>query len=321
MAPQSVSDGACFASVAWHTQGLGTPDPPETSGLICAVNVSEGQDLDLITELADAAGRCLLDVHRDRHHHRSVVTLGSFDPEVLQQAVRELVARAVAAVDLRRHHGVHPRSGAVDVVPFVPLLGAGGRPAGPDDDLDAALVARQDFAVWAAQSLGLPCFFYGPERTLPDVRRRAFVTIFPDNGLTAPHRSAGWCAVGARPALVAFNVWLHSTDLGAARQIAAELRRPGIRALGFEVGDQVQVSCNLVDPYTIGPPEAMALVETMARARHVEVERAEIVGLAPAALLEHTPPELWASCDLSPQRTVEARLREAQRAGRYRSPA
>lgn len=272
-----------------------------------------------MADLADAAGGCLLDVHRDRHHHRSVLTLASFDAAVLQEAVRALAARAVHAVDLRLHHGVHPRSGAVDVVPFVPLFGSSGRPAGPEDDLGAALAARQDFARWAADALGLPCFFYGPERSLPEVRRQAFVTLSSDNGLAAPHPSAGWCAVGARPALVAFNIWLGSTDRDAASQIASELRRPGIRALGFAVGDQVQVSCNLVDPYNVGPLEVMALVETLAGARHLAVERAELVGLAPAALLDHTPAEQWARCDLSPQRTVEARLRESARAGRSRS--
>ncbi len=306
---QSASGDACCASVAWPTSEPVTADTSTAAGLACVVNVSEGQDEAVLADLSAAAGDCLLDVHRDWFHHRSVLTLGSLDPLVLQDAVRALAAKAVALVDLTAHHGAHPRSGAVDVVPFVPLLGADGRPAGPDDDLGTALAAREDFAGWAAQSLGLPCFFYGPERTLPELRRQAFAALSPDRGPTAPHRSAGWCAVGARPALVAFNVWLDSNDVDSARQIAAELRRPGIRALGFDVGGQAQVSCNLVDPYSVGPADVVTLVEAMAGTRHLAVERAELVGLVPARVLEHTPADQWARCDLGPERTVEARLR------------
>lgn len=338
---QSASGDACSASVVWPMSEPVTADTlpvaadtlpvaadtvpvaadtVTATGLACVVNVSEGQDEAVLADLSAAAGDCLLDVHRDWFHHRSVLTLGSLDPVVLQEAVRAVAARAVALVDLTAHRGVHPRSGAIDVVPFVPLLGAHSRPAGPDDDLGIALAAREDFASWAAQALGLPCFFYGPERTLPAIRRQAFVKISPDRGPPVPHPSAGWCAVGARPALVAFNVWLDTSDVDSARQIAAELRRPGIRTLGFDVGGQAQVSCNLVDPYSVGPADVVALVEAMARARHLAVERAELVGLVPARVLEHTPPDQWARCDLDPERTVEARLRHTTFGRRSRSP-
>ena len=162
-----------------------------------------GQRPDTILEIAACAGRALLDVHSDPWHHRSVLTLGGDDVEA---AARAVAAAAVDLLDLSDHEGAHPRLGVVDVVPFVPLprLG-GGRRRGADDDLGEALAARDRFARYAADELGVPCFFYGPERSLPEVRRRAFVTEAPDAGPAVPHPSAGAMCVGARPPLVAYN--------------------------------------------------------------------------------------------------------------------
>ena len=132
----------------------------------------------------------------------------------------------------------------LDVVPFVPL---------GDTPMSAAVAARDEFAGWAAEALGLPCFLYGPERSLPDVRRGAFLTLGPDVGPSAPHPSAGAAAVGARRVLVAYNLWLVEPDLETARRIASAIRGDGVRALGLAVGDEVQVSMNLVDPDRVGP--------------------------------------------------------------------
>ena len=252
------------------------------------MNVSEGRDQRVLAALTDAAGTDLLDVHVDPHHHRAVLTL------VGEEAPRRVAAVAVDRIDLRTHEGVHPRIGALDVVPFVALDGAT-----PADAVDA----RDRFCAWAGSALALPCFRYGDERSLPDVRRGAFTTLAPDCGPAAPHPSAGACAVGARPVLVAWNVWLAEADLDAARRAAAAVRGDGIRALGLRVGDRVQVSMNLLDPLRVGPADAWARV-----AAHVELAGAELVGLVPAAVLERTSAERWSQLDLAPDRTVEARL-------------
>lgn len=256
--------------------------------LECVINISEGRDRGVIDAVAASAGSDLLDVHTDPHHHRSVIT-------VVGEIAAHAVARAaVAHIDLRAHHGMHPRIGSLDVVPFVPLEGA---------TLDDAVAARDRFCSWAADELSLPCFIFGPERSLPDVRRLAFAGLTPDAGPTAPHPMAGAVAVGARPLLVAYNVWLTEPDLALARRIAREVRRPGIRTLGLAVGDRVQVSMNLVDPLAVGPAEATEAVAALA-----PVAGCELVGLVPRSVLDAIEPERWASLDLGEDRTIEARL-------------
>lgn len=267
--------------------------------LECVVNVSEGRDEAVIAALAEAAGASLLDVHVDAHHHRSVLTLAG---PAVETAVREVSRQAVARIDLRRHQGAHPRLGALDVVPFVPLGGS---------DLGPAIAARDRFAAWAAEELELPCFLYGPERTLPDVRRSAFVAAHPDVGPPRPHLTAGAAAVGARPVLMAYNLWLApGVGLGRAREVARLVRRPGVRTLGLAVGDAVQVSCNLTAPVDVGPDVAFDAVATL-----VPVARAELVGLVPSAVLGAIPEDRWAGLDLDPSRTIEARLERAGLSG------
>jgi glutamate formiminotransferase / 5-formyltetrahydrofolate cyclo-ligase len=269
--------------------------------LECVVNVSEGRRPEVLARMADAAAPCLLDVHRDADHHRSVFTLAGPAPE-LHGAVARLAAETVAGVDLRDHAGVHPRIGALDVVPWVAL---DGWPVA-DGPLAVALEARDDFARWAGDTLGLPCFLYGAERSLPEVRRTAWVSAWPDTGPKQPHPTAGAAAVGARPLMIAYNVWLAHPDLDWARRIAAELRGPSVRALGLQVGRDVQVSCNLIQPGVVGPEAVFDAVASRALPA-----RAELVGLLPAALLEPIPTHRWAELDLDRSRTIEARLEEA----------
>ena len=116
-----------------------------------------------------------------------------------------------------------------------------------------AIAARDAFATWLTSEHEVPCFVYGPERSLPDVRRHAFRDLAPDVGPASPHPTAGATAVGARHPLVAFNVWMASPDLAVAKQVAAAIRGPAIRALGLQVGDATQVSMNLVEPLVTGP--------------------------------------------------------------------
>jgi glutamate formiminotransferase/glutamate formiminotransferase/formiminotetrahydrofolate cyclodeaminase len=155
----------------------------------------------------------------------------------------------------------------------------------------------------------VPGFAYGPERTLPEVRRLAFRELAPDAGPPRPHPTAGAVAVGARGVLVAWNLWLAEPDLARARAVAAEVRSPEVRALGLAVGERVQVSLNLVDPETVGPAEAWDRV-----AARVPLAGAELVGLIPQAVLDRTDRARWRRLDLAPERTIEAQLamREAR---------
>lgn len=268
--------------------------------LECVVNVSEGRDGEVLAALAAAGGPSLLDVHTDAHHHRSVLTLAG---PAVEEAARAVVAEAVGRIDLRVHGGVHPRLGAADVVPFVPIDGA---------TMADALRARDAFARWLGDELGVPCFLYGPQRSLPDVRREAFRTLSPDTGPAVPHPTAGATAVGARGVLVAYNVWLApGAGVKEARRVAAAVRGPGIRTLGLDVGGRAQVSCNLVDPRATDPAAAFDSIAAAAADAGVGVDGAELVGLAPAAVLARIDPSRWARLDLDRSRTIEARLEQA----------
>jgi glutamate formiminotransferase len=260
--------------------------------LECVINVSEGRDSGLLADLSTAAGSPLLDVHSDRIHHRSVFTLASAEAGSVERSARALASRAVELLDIRRHEGIHPRLGVVDVVPFVPL---------GTDTLDEALEARGRFVTWFAEC-GVPCFEYGPERSLPEVRRRAFHDLLPSAGPDHLHETAGACCVGARPVLVAYNVVLEA-DVGAARVIARELRGPALRVLGMDLGGVGQVSFNLVSPLLIGPADVYDLV-----AARAPIARAELVGLLPAAVLRQIPATRWPELDLSDAATIEGRL-------------
>jgi len=260
--------------------------------LECVINISEGRDGAVIDAVAGAAGSDLLDVHTDPHHHRSVLTV------LGEAAARAVTAAAVERIDLRTHQGVHPRIGAVDVVPFVPLDAL---------TMTDAVAARDRFCTWAADTLELPCFAYGPERTLPEVRRGAWSTLVPTSGPDRPHPTAGAVAVGARPVLVAYNVWLADAEVDVARAIAAAVRRPGIRALGLAVGDRVQVSMNLVDPEALGPDVATDAVAELAEDQGATVDGCELVGLLPRSVLYAVAKPRWTELDLAEDRTIEAR--------------
>jgi glutamate formiminotransferase / 5-formyltetrahydrofolate cyclo-ligase len=286
--------------------------------LECVVNISEGRDPPLIAEVGAAAGRLLLDVHSDPDHHRSVLTLAGPEADVLE-GVQQVAAAAVARLDIGSHRGVHPRIGVLDVVPFVALRSGfrAGRLRLSEGPLDQAVRARDRFGAWAAAALELPAFLYGPERTLPDVRRRAWTDLRPDFGPAAPHPTAGAVAVGARPVLVAYNLWLTpGTSQAAAGQAATRVRGPGVRALGLVVGggERVQVSINLTEPARVGPGavhDAVAQALRDAGGDHPGIDRAELVGLLPAAVLAAEPRHRWPELGLHPEATIEARLESA----------
>lgn len=268
--------------------------------LECVVNVSEGRRIDVLADLARAVDPGhLLDVHVDPWHHRSVFTL------VGTEAPRQLTRRAVERLDLGGHDGAHPRVGVVDVVPFVPLGTA---------TMDEAVAARDDFATWLAAELDVPSFLYGPSayapgRSLPDIRRRAWRDLSPDVGPHRPHPTAGAVCVGARGPLVAYNIWLdEGADWSRATEVTSAIRSSHVRALTLRLGDRVQISMNLIDPTVVGPAEVYDSVEDLCTTRSLTIARAELVGLVPAAVLVHVPPDRWSRLDLDPRRTIEDRL-------------
>jgi glutamate formiminotransferase len=277
--------------------------------LECVVNVSEGRDETVLAALSASAGPALLDVHRDPHHHRAVLTLAGAADDVAG-AARSLATATVGLLDLRTHDGVHPRLGVLDVVPFVPYEPGHAAPS----DLTAAVAHRDDFARWLADELGVPSFLYGPlpggrNRTLPDIRREAFgptAGLTPDFGPARPDPRTGATAVGARRVLVAYNVWVSSLEV--ARLVAPRVRSPHVRALALAVGERAQVSCNLLEPDAYGPAQLYDAVAVLAAETGGAVEGAELVGLLPEVVLAAVPPARQPELGLSAEATVEFRL-------------
>jgi glutamate formiminotransferase len=271
---------------------------PADALLACVPNVSEGRDQSVIRALGDAveaAGVRLLDVHADVDHHRSVFTyLGA--PDAVERATLALARVAVERVDLRRHAGVHPRVGAVDVVPFIPLRGT--------SMADAVRSARRVGGAFS-EATGVPVFFYAEaaanpaRRELPIIRWGGFEGLAerlvdpawcPDCGATAPHPSAGVTVIGARGPLIAFNAMLDTPDVAIAKSIAAVVREsapgglPAVRALGVYLASRgiAQVPMNLLDYRRPSPAAVADRVEREAHARGVGISSWELVGCAPA---------------------------------------
>jgi glutamate formiminotransferase len=289
--------------------------------LECVVNVSEGRDLAVLDALAAVCGRALLDRHVDADHHRSVFTLGSPDPGGTEAAVRRLVTLAVRDLDLRRHEGVHPRFGVVDVVPFVAL---------DPTPADVAVAAARAFAAWLARTHGVPVFLYDAadpqERSLPDTRRDAFTTRAPDHGPRAPDPARGATAVGARPPLVAINFDLDRDDLDLARAVASAVRErdgglAGVRALGLRLPSRAiaQVSLNVVDLASTDLGRVCAAVRAQVEQRGARVAGVELVGLVPAFVLERAGAALdWSGG--SRGQSIEARVARAAGAASGATP-
>jgi glutamate formiminotransferase len=264
----------------------------------CIPNVSDGGDAATIEACAAAlagAGATLVDRSSDPDHDRSVFTCFGERRELIAASVA-LARVATERIDLRRRRGVHPRIGALDVLPFVPIASA--------TLSDAAALAREAAqAIWSA--CGVPSLLYGaaaatPERTLlADVRRGEFEGLAgraasgerPDVGDLLFHPSAGAIAVGAREVLVAFNITLASDDLELARRIARTLReRDGglqtLRVLGLRLSaGRVQISCNVTDVAAVPLHRIVALVRAFAARSGIAVEGAELIGLVPRAAL------------------------------------
>jgi glutamate formiminotransferase len=293
----------------------------------CIPNVSEGRRPDVIEECARAIRATparLLDVHSDPAHHRTVYTFAG-EAAAVHEGILALFERAVARIDLRRHTGEHPRVGAVDVVPFVPIEGA--------SMADCVALAR---AVGAevADRYALPVFLYeeaaaSPERrNLEDIRRGQFEGLSekmtrpewqPDFGPSRPHPTAGASVIGARRPLIAFNVNLRTTDLATARAIAAAVRQssgglPCVKAMGVTLADRgmVQVSMNLTDYERTPMLQVFDRIKAEAGRLHVSIVSTEIVGLVPtAALPESAARVLQLDEHFGLNQILEERLRKA----------
>jgi glutamate formiminotransferase len=283
----------------------GLPAEPRAPLAYAVPNVSEGRDPATVAALVDACRMPrvrVLDVHSDPDHHRSVITLAG-EPLALQDALVSLAGESIDRIDLRRHHGVHPRVGALDVAPIVALT---------DEDIPLASEIATGLCERLAAELNLPVFRYGAIATNPDraaprdfrgggveelERAIADGTMVPDCGPHRLHPSAGAVLVGVRPPLIALNVWLPDGSLTEARTIAARVRESGgglrgVRALGLYLPGtgMAQVSMNLED-YRVTPPAvAVAVVRDEAERLGVEAGPAELVGLVPRAALRGPSP-------------------------------
>jgi glutamate formiminotransferase/glutamate formiminotransferase/formiminotetrahydrofolate cyclodeaminase len=286
-------------------------------------NVSEGRDEATLEALraSFASPAQLLDVHTDWDHHRSVFTLvGSAEP--LVETLFAGIATAAERIDLRGHEGAHPRIGAADVVPLVPLEPE-AEPAARETAL--ALAGR------VGEELGLPVFFYG--RLTEDGREPAFFRrggpeelqrrvdageVRPDRGPDRLHPTAGGVLIGVRRPLVAFNVDLRSDDVEAARAIAAVVRErdggfPGVRALGLDLprAGRVQVSMNVTDWQAAALHQIVGRIAAEAEARGIEVAGSELVGLMPAGPAVEAAGALLGLEGLDRSRVLELRLLES----------
>jgi len=266
----------------------------------------------VIEALSAACGGPLLDVHVDPDHNRSVFTLVARAAEEVEAAAVRLAEAVARTVDRSWHEGVHPRLGALDVVPFVALSGT------PEARASAVRTA-QYFAGWLGDALDVPTFLYDEadpqERPLPRLRRDAFVRRMPDYGPGEPHPKLGATAVGARPPLVAINCELDRDDVELARRIADDVRErggglPGVRALGFQLSSprRAQVSLNVTDLEATGVEDACAEVARAARAEGADVARIELVGLIPWSALGECSAAFRRRTGLGEEQTIEGRL-------------
>ena len=271
----------------------------------CVPNFSEGRKGETVERIVQAIesvkGATVLNRHLDPDHNRSVITFVAA-PEFVVDAALRAVATAAELIDLRHHTGEHPRIGATDVLPFIPVSGV-------TMDECIALAHHAGQRIW--RELSIPVYFYEraalrPDRSrLENVRGKGFEHLradintnperAPDLGAPRLHESAGAIAVGARPFLIAFNVNLRTKDIAIARGIARAVRErdgglPFVKALGFELQSRglVQVSMNLTDYEQTSIGRAFTAVQNEAARMGVDVSGAEIVGLLPRAALDRS---------------------------------
>lgn len=292
----------------------------------CVPNFSEGRDLGKIEKIIEPfrarQGVKLLDYSNDEDHNRLVVTVVG-EPEALKAALLEAVGQAVALIDLNRHSGQHPRMGAVDVIPFIPIKGC---------TMDEAIALSKEVGEQIATLYQVPVFLYEKSATAPHrenlaaVRKGEFEGMAekiklaewqPDFGPSERHPTAGTVAVGARMPLVAYNVNLGTADLNIASDIARKIRFIGgglryCKAMGVELKERgiVQVSINMTDYTRTALYRAFELVKIEARRYGVAVVGSEIIGLVPMEALIDTASFYLGLENFSMNQVLEARIME-----------
>jgi glutamate formiminotransferase len=302
----------------------------------CVPNFSEGRKADVVVRLAEAVesveGALVLGTHVDPDHNRSVITFVAPPRSVVEAALR-VVARAAELIDLSLHAGQHPRMGACDVLPFVPVRGVSVEEC-------VALARAAGARIW--RELQIPVYFYESAATrlerknLADVRRGGFELLreeigtkperAPDVGEPRLHPTAGACIVGVRPLLIAYNVPLDTRDLSVAKRIARAVReRDGgllhLKALGFELESRgvVQVSMNLTSYEHTNIHQAFEAVRREAEKLGVEIIASEIVGLVPQAALDRAAAHYLQLENYSPDLVLENRIAAALERKRARA--
>lgn len=292
----------------------------------CVPNFSDGRDAGVINALRQAitevSGVRLLDVQSDPAHHRSVFTYVAPPQAALEAAFRAMrVARE--RIDLNGHSGEHPRMGATDVVPLVPVR---------DITMDECVALARQLADRVGRELEIPVYLYAkaaarPERErLPDIRKGEFeglrerigrdAAADPDFGPRRIHPTAGATAIGARPFLVAYNIYLDTPDVAIAKEIAKTIRTssgglPGVQASGFSVEGLAQVSMNLLDIDVTSPAAVYVAVEAEAKKRGVGIQKSEVVGLIPERGILGAGAERLKLPDAA-DHLLEAKIREAE---------
>ncbi|MEX0710366.1 MAG: glutamate formimidoyltransferase [Chloroflexota bacterium] len=294
----------------------------------CVPNFSEGRRPEVVEEIVRAVrqidGVTLLDFSRDETHNRSVVTFAGTAEQVVRAATAA-VGRALELIDMEQHTGAHPRIGAVDVIPFVPL--------GATRMEECVDLARR-FGEQIARTFELPVYLYGEAALRPgrerlaEVRRGQYEGLKaelgveterdPDFGPRRMHPRGGAVAVGARKPLIAFNVNLATDDLTIARRIAETIREssgglPAVQAMGVLLENPgepryAQVSMNLVDWERTGIARAVAEIRRLARASGVEIDHCELIGLAPAGALLEVAADSLGLRGFSADQALELRL-------------
>lgn len=292
----------------------------------CVPNVSAGRDPELVSEIAGAvraaSGVRLLDVSSDTAHNRSVLTFVA-DEEGIRAGVRALFDAAVPRIDLTRHAGEHPRMGAVDVVPVIPIRGA---------TVEQCVALSRELGADIAERQQIPVYLYEDSattekrRNLADIRKGQFEGFAekmkapewkPDFGPAQPHPTAGVVAVGARAPLIAYNVNLGTRDVAVADRIAKAIRHLGggfryVKAMGVELADrgQVQVSINMTNYRKTPLHRVFECVRSEAERHGVPIVGSEIVGLCPADALVLTAEHYLRLEKFSPEQVLELRLLE-----------
>jgi glutamate formiminotransferase len=293
----------------------------------CVPNFSEGRRKDVVdairAAIAGVPGVRVLDVEMDPDHNRSVITFVGDRAAVAEAAFRGAEI-AVALIDMNQHKGEHPRVGALDVLPFVPIAGV---------TIDDCVALARSVGKRIADELQVPVYLYEAaatrpdRRSLPDVRRGEFEGLKvaietepnrkPDFGPSRLHPTAGACIVGARPVLIAWNVNLRTKDVQVAKRIAKAIREsdeglPAVRAKGFELRDRglVQVSMNMLDYRKTSLVQAFEAIRALAAKEGVEIAESEIIGLVPLDAILEGATQYFMLARFHREQILEARLWE-----------